>query len=128
MKIDAGVILTWVLFFLALFPMVFCLVTQSVPYIFLIKITPKLHLSVENHLRILKKWAPFTGIINLTAGLIAFWTIIGVVVLGYEYSKWSAMAGCTIWGKIFADWILRNQAHPFQFGKKKENSRSKLKS
>ncbi len=121
MKIDAGVILTWVLF-LALFPMVFVWLRRAYRIFFLIKITPKLHLSVENHLRILKNGLHSQGLLtSLQAD--CFWTIIGVVVLGYEYSKWSAMAGCTIWGgKIFADWILRNQAHPFQFGKKKKTA------
>lgn len=100
----------------------FCLVTQSYR-IFFNKDYSEVALKRGEPPKNPEKWAPFTGIINLTAGLIAFWTIIGVVVLGYEYSKWSAMAGCTIWGgKIFADWILRNQAHPFQFGKKKKTA------
>jgi hypothetical protein len=30
------------------------------------------------------------------------------------------MAGITIWGKIFADFVLRQQAHPFVFGRKKK--------
>jgi len=29
------------------------------------------------------------------------------------------MAGTTIWSKIMADFIIKMQAHPFQFGKKK---------
>ena len=118
MKIDAGLIITWVLF-LALFPMVFFWLRRAYR-IFFNKDYSEVALKRGEAPKNPAKWAPFTGAINLVAGLTALWTIVGIVVLGYEYDKWSAMAGCTIWGKIFADWILRNQAHPFQFGKKKK--------
>ena len=116
--INPSLILTWVLF-LALFPLAFFWLRRAYR-IFFNKDYSEVALKRGESPKNPAKWAPFSGGINLLAGLTAIWTIIGVVILGYEYSKWSAMAGCTIWAKIFADWILRNQAHPFVFGKKKK--------
>jgi hypothetical protein len=76
-----------------------------------------------------KKWAPATGIINLAAGLVALWIVLGVplwiatgILLGpfESYNGWSAIAGSTIWMKIFADYIVSRQAHPFELGRKKK--------
>ncbi len=75
-----------------------------------------------------RKWAPAVGLLNLICGGIAVWIISGVVLwiaLGVligpfeNYDSWSAYAGLTIWGKIIADFIIRFQAHPIQFGRKK---------
>lgn len=118
MIIDPSIILTWVLF-LALFPMVFFWGRRAYR-IFFKKDYSEVALKRGESPKNPKKWAPFSGAINLIAALVALWTILGVVVLGYPYEKWSAMAGSTIWCKIFADWILRNQAHPFVFGRKKK--------
>jgi ABC-type phosphate transport system permease subunit len=115
-----SLVLTWILF-LALFPMSFFWLRRA--WRIFIKndyseVAVKRGVSPANP----KKWAPFTGIINLTAGLTALWTAIGVIVLAYPYEKWSAMAGITIWCKIFADIILRQQAHPYTFGRKKKET------
>ena len=67
-----------------------------------------------------RKWAPIVGLLNLAAGGMCAWVIISVLMGLYPYNTWSAMAGITIWGKIFADLIVRMQAHPFKFGKKKQ--------
>jgi len=67
-----------------------------------------------------KKWAPFVGLLNLVCGGMAVWIIISVVLGLYSYQTWNAMAGLTIWGKIFTDFIIRLQAHPVIFGKKKK--------
>ncbi len=69
MKIDAGVILTWVLF-LALFPMVFVWLRRAYR-IFFNKDYSEVALKRGEPPKNPEKWAPFTGIINLTAGLIA---------------------------------------------------------
>jgi len=120
MIIDPSIILTWVLF-LALFPMVFFW-SRNAWKIFFNKDYSHVALKKGQSPINPKKWAPFAGAINFIAALVALWTIIGIVVLGYPYSQWSAMAGVTIWCKIFADWILRSQAHPFVFGKKKKEA------
>ncbi|PLX71214.1 MAG: hypothetical protein C0602_02195 [Denitrovibrio sp.] len=120
MGFDAGLVLTWVLF-LALFPMFFFW-TRRTWRIFVKKDYSEVALKRGEPPVNAKKWAPFTGIINLLGAVVAGWTIIGVVVLGYPYEKWSAMAGTVIWMKIFADWIIRMQAHPIKWGKKKKEA------
>lgn len=67
-----------------------------------------------------KKWAPVTGTVNLLAGGSALFVIFGVLVVQMPYDDWSAVAGSTIWIKIFADFIVSRQAHPFTFGWKKK--------
>jgi hypothetical protein len=118
MVFDLGVILTWVLF-LALFPMVFFWLRRA--WRILIKknyaeVAIKRGLPPKDP----KKWAPFVGLLNLICGGIAVGVIISVLLGLYPYQTWSAVAGSTIWGKIIADFIIRMQAHPIQFGKKKD--------
>jgi hypothetical protein len=67
-----------------------------------------------------KKWAPFTGLINLVAGGIALTAILGVVAAVLPYETWSSMAGMTLWGKIIGDFIISRQAHPFNESKRKK--------
>ena len=76
------------------------------------------------------KWALTVGLINLVAGGICIWIIIGVpawiatgTLIGpfQEYDSWSAVAGITIWAKIFADFLVKMQAHPFKFKLGKKN-------
>jgi hypothetical protein len=76
-----------------------------------------------------KKWAPATGVVNLVAGTIAALIILSIpvyVATGfsvfslYKYDSWSAAIGVTLWAKIFADFIVSRQAHPFELGRKKD--------
>ena len=118
MVFDIGVILTWLLF-LALFPMSFFWLRRA--WRILIKknyaeVAIKRGLPPANP----KKWAPFVGLLNLICGSIATWVIISVILGLYSYQTWSAIAGITIWGKIIADLIIRFQAHPIKFSKKKD--------
>jgi len=109
--------LTWLLF-IALFPVSFfwgrnaykIFIKKDYSFVALKKGKPPVNQ---------KKWAFFAGLINIVGSLVAAYTIFGILVFGFSYDKWTAMAGCTIWGKIFAEWILRQQAHPIQFGRKK---------
>ncbi|HEY5672837.1 MAG TPA: hypothetical protein VIR78_03960 [Malonomonas sp.] len=126
MIFDVSVALTWILF-LALLPMAFIWLRRA-----------NRILRQKNYAEVAlkhgvppaepKKWAPFVGLVNLIAGGIAVWILIGVpiwigtgILLGpfKNYDTWSALAGVTIWGKIIADFIIRMQAHPFKFGKQK---------
>lgn len=75
-----------------------------------------------------KKWAPATGIINLAAGIVGLlillslpaWVFLGVSIASlHEYESWSAVAGSTLWIKVFADYIVSRQAHPFVLGRTK---------
>ena len=127
MAIDIGVILTWLLF-LALFPMAFFWLRRA-GRIFIQKNYSEVATKRGNPPASPKKWAPATGSINLICGSIAVWIIVGVafwIFTGIEigpfqsYDSWSAVAGLTIWGKIIADFIVRFQAHPITFGKRKK--------
>ncbi len=76
------------------------------------------------------KWAPATGIVNLAAGGAALVTIIGVLLtfaglpnFFSPYKTWSSIAGVTLWMKIFADFIVSRQAHPFVLGRKKKEEK-----
>ncbi len=120
MVFDVQVAMTWVLF-LALFPMAFIWLRRAYR-IFIKKDYSEVALKKGVPPKNPKKWAPFTGAINLLAGIVCVWTIMGVLVLGYPYQVWSAMAGSTIWIKIFADFILKQQAHPMKFGRKKDKA------
>ena len=60
-----------------------------------------------------ERFAPYAAAINLLAGVVVVAVIVGVVSAEYDYSTWSAMAGITIWLKLFADFILGRHAHPF---------------
>jgi hypothetical protein len=127
MGFDVSTAMTWILF-LALFPMAFIWLRRA--WRVLIKrnyaeVAIKRGLPPANP----KKWAPFVGLLNLTCGAIVSWIIVGVpfwigtgILLGpfQSYDSWSAIAGLTIWSKIIADFIIRSQAHPFAFGKKKK--------
>lgn len=127
MVFDVGVAMTWILF-LALIPMAFFWWRRA--WRVLVKkdhseVALKRGESPANP----EKWATTVGLLNLAAGASAVWIIIGVplwiatgIELGpfQEYETWSAMAGTTIWIKIFADFIIKMQAHPFKFGRKKK--------
>lgn len=132
MVFDISTAMTWILF-LALFPMAFLWLRRTWR-IFVKHNYSEVALKRGESPPNPKKWAPFTGLVNLVAGLIAIWIILGVptwiftgILLGpfKSYDGWSALAGLTIWFKIFADYIISRQAHPFLFGKKKKPEAAK---
>ncbi len=129
--LHVSVVMSWLLF-LALFPMAFFWLRRAWR-IFIKKNYSEVALKKGEPPKNKEKWAPIVGIVNLAAGGICIWIILGVtiwiatgVLLGpfKSYDQWSAMAGVTIWGKIFADFIIRMQAHPIQIklGKKNKDS------
>lgn len=131
MAFDIGVILTWLLF-LALFPMSFFWLRRAWR-ILIHKNYSEVAMKRGVPPADPRKWAPATGLLNLICGGIAVWVISGVVLWiatgiltgpFQNYDSWSAVAGLTIWGKIIADFIIRFQAHPIVFGKKKKAATS----
>ena len=116
MLLNASIVLTWILF-LALFPMAFFWLRRAWR-ILVKKDYSEVALKKGEPPKNPKKYAPAAALINLAAGAMAVWTILGVVVVGMHYDTWSAMAGVTIWLKVCADFILSRQAHPFTFKKK----------
>lgn len=106
---------TWILF-LALFPMAFIWLRRAW------RIAIKRDFSEVALKRGLppqdpEKYAPYAVAINLLAGIVVVFTIVGVLTAAFDYATWSAMAGVTIWLKLIADFILGRQAH--LFGNKK---------
>jgi len=110
-------VINWLLF-LALFPMAFIWLRRAWR-IFIKKDYSEVALKRGEAPKNPKTWAPFTGIINLAAGAVAVGTIIGVLGGLLPEKTWTAVAGVTLWMKIFADYIISRQAHPFLLGRKK---------
>ena len=121
MVFDISIAITWLLF-LALFPMAFFWLRRAYR-IFIKKDYSEVALKRGEAPADPKKWAPATGIVNLAAGGTALVTIIGVLLALFPYKTWSAMAGVTLWFKVFADYIVSRQAHPFELGRKKDKAK-----
>lgn len=120
MVFDVAVAMTWILF-LALFPMAFVWLRRAWK-IFFRRDYSEVALKRGESPPHPEKWATTVGVLNLLAGGIAVWVIVGVVMGLFTYETWSAMAGSTIWIKIFADFIVSRQAHPFTLGRKKKRA------
>jgi len=120
MVFDISIVVTWLLF-LALFPMAFFWLRRSWR-IFIKHDYSEVALKRGETPKDPKKWAPYTGLINLAAGSMAVITIIGILLALLPYKTWSAMTGITLWMKVFADFIVSRQAHPFVFGKNKKET------
>ncbi|MCK4503637.1 MAG: hypothetical protein KAU22_11435 [Desulfuromonadales bacterium] len=125
MAFDVSLVMTWILF-LALFPMAFIWLRRAWR-IFIKKDHSEVALKHGERPPNPHKWAPVVGLLNLGAGSIAVVTIGGVLGGFFPYKTWSAIAGSTIWIKIFADFIISRQAHPFALGKKKDKKKDKKK-
>lgn len=128
MIFDISSAITWILF-LALFPMAFLWLRRAYR-IFIKKNYEEVALKRGEAPANPEKWAPATGLINLAAGGTAVVTILGVLLtfagvpnLFSPYRVWSSVAGVTIWFKVFADFIISRQAHPFELGRKKEKGK-----
>ena len=67
-----------------------------------------------------KRWAPYSGTINLVAGAVAVWLVVTIPLGRYTFDKWIEIAGLTLWTKILLDYIVSRQAHPFKLGKKRK--------
>ncbi len=125
---DVATAMTWILF-LALFPMAFFWLRRAWK-IFIRRDYSEVALKKGESPPNPKRWAPVVGLLNLAAGGVALWIIVGVpfwiatgILIGpfRDFSSWSAMAGSTIWVKIFADFIISRQAHPFTLGRKRKS-------
>lgn len=123
MVFDISIAITWMLF-LALFPMSFIWLRRAWR-IFIKRDYSEVALKRGEAPPNPAKWAPATGIVNLVAGATALVTIICVLLALFPYKTWSSIAGVTLWMKIFADFIVSRQAHPFELGRKKEGNKTK---
>ena len=129
LQFDISSAITWILF-LALFPMAFIWLRRAYR-IFIKKDYSEVALKRGEAPANPEKWAPATGIVNLAAGGTALVTILGVLLypatgistVFKDYKTWSSIAGVTIWFKVFADYIVSRQAHPFELGRKKDKKK-----
>jgi len=58
-----------------------------------------------------QKFALFSLLLNLVAGLIMVTVILLVVFTGLRFEIWTAVGGLTLWIKLFAEFLLGRQAH-----------------
>lgn len=111
MVFDISVAITWVLF-LALFPIAFfwlrrawrIIVQRNFSEVALKRGEPPANPA---------KFAPYTGALNLIAGVIIVGVILSIITATLPYEVWSAIAGSTIWLKFIFDFIISRQAHLF---------------
>jgi hypothetical protein len=109
MHLYVDLVLTWILF-LALFPMAFVWFRQV--WAIAVKrdfsgVAVKNGESPPNP----AKFAPFALAANLIAGTVVLSAIIGVVGANLAKDEWTAMAGITIWCKLFFNFALSRHAH-----------------
>jgi len=113
---DTNTAVTWILF-IALFPLAFIWLKNAYT-VFIKKDYSNVAIKRGEPPKNPKKWAPFVGLLNLCAGIAIIWAIIGVLFFAYPYQQWTGIAGVTIWFKIFGEYIIKSQAHPFFKNKK----------
>lgn len=73
-----------------------------------------------------EKYAPYEMVINFVGGIV----LVGVLVavLGFQAldrDDWMAIAGVTLWMKIFASFALSRHAHGIDFGSKKKGGENR---
>jgi len=117
MLFDISLAVTWLLF-LALFPMAFIWLRRAWRILFkrdFSEVAVKRGEPPPDP----ERWAPYEMTINLLAGAVAVVTIVGVVLGALSYDAWTAMAGTTIWCKLFASFALSRHAHMAAAGRPK---------
>ena len=101
-------VLTWMMF-IGLFPL--CIFWFRRAYLIGVKkdysyVALKRGVPPENP----EKYAKFALAINLIAATVIAVTILFIIIDGLHYDKWTAIAGTTLWVKLFADFVLSRQA------------------
>ncbi len=109
MVFDVSVAMTWLLF-LALFPMSFIWLRRAWR-IFFKGDHSEVALRRGEPPPDAARFAPCVGILNLVAGGISAGVIVLVVLAALPYGTWSAIAGSTIWCKVFIDYAISRHAH-----------------
>ncbi len=109
MAFDVSVALTWILF-LALFPMAFFWLRRAWR-ILVRRDFSEVALKGGEPPPDAERWAPYAMAINGVCGVVVVGVIVGVVVAGLPYDTWTAIAGSTIFCKLFLDFALSRHAH-----------------
>lgn len=119
MALQSIFFLNWI-FLLALFPVAFFWLRRA--YRILVKrdfseVALKRGVPPPNA----EKYAPYEMAINLVGGVVMVGVL--VAVLGFQalaFQDWVAVAGSTLWIKLFASFALSRQAHGIGPGRKKK--------
>lgn len=106
-----------IVFFLALFPVAFFWLRRT--WRILVKrdfseVALKKGLPPANA----EKYAPYEMAINGIAGVAMVGVIVAVLLGWLDYDTWVAIAGSTLWIKLFASFALGRQAHGLSPGRK----------
>lgn len=109
MVFDISTAMTWILF-LALFPISFFWLRNA--YRIVVKrdfsnVALKRGEPPEEPAR----WAAYEMGIDLVGGTVLVLLVVAIVMGAVDYETWSAVAGTTIWCKIFASFGLSRHAH-----------------
>ncbi|MBW8317734.1 MAG: hypothetical protein K0M67_04945 [Thiobacillus sp.] len=107
-----------IIFFLALFPVAFFWLRRT--WRILVKkdfseVALKKGMPPPNA----EKYAPYEMAINGVAGVVMVVVIVFVLLGLLDYDTWVAIAGSTLWIKLFASFALGRQAHGLGPAKKK---------
>jgi hypothetical protein len=116
MVFDVGIASNWVLF-LALFPMAFIWLRRG--WRILVRrdyseVAMKGGVAAPDA----RKFARAEAAINLAAGAVCAMVIVGVAAGFLHYNTWTAIAGSTIWLKLFISFALGRHAHAAKRDKK----------
>ena len=111
MVFDVGVALNWILF-LALFPMAFFWLRRAWR-ILVRRDFSEVALKGGEPPPDAERWAPYAMVINAICGVVVAGVIVGVVVGALAYETWTAIAGSTVFCKLFLDFALSRHAHGF---------------
>jgi hypothetical protein len=109
MVFDVSVALSWILY-LALFPMAFFWLRRAW------RIGWR-HDFSEVALRRgepapdAQRFAPYDWVLHLLAGGVIVFVIVSVLLGTLDYQTWTALAGSTIWCKMFLSFALARHAH-----------------
>lgn len=109
MVFDVHVAMKWILF-LALFPISFFWLRRAWR-IAINKDFSEVALKRGEPPPNAEKYAPFEAVINLICGSIAVAVILGVLTAELDEETWMAIAGSTIWCKLFLSFALGRNAH-----------------
>jgi cytochrome c biogenesis protein CcdA len=128
MMLDVSTVMFWLLF-LALFPISFTWFRRAYRIIHN-KDYSEVALSRGVSPPNAERYAPFTAVVNIIAGLsltfvilsVVMFGIFGIVWLNPDFQSWVAVAGSTIWMKIIFDFIISQQAKMFNKRQKKDSS------
>ena len=102
--------LTWILF-LALFPISFLWLRKAY----------RIGIKKDYSLVAMKRGVPAPNprkfiipeiVLHVVASALVIYAIYGVLVAGWHYNDWTALAGSAIWCKILFSFVMSRHAHP----------------